>query len=233
MQADQTDFRNTLQTLTFGPIQAEGFEDEAYTFCKLLVNYQRMTPWFRTIFHDVMWARRGSTPQITKKGQFYHDMLFRRSMVFGPPLGNPGTFDLGNLINFPWSLTDPQFHKCMTYIRTGQVPDADKFKPQKSGETSEIIIDVIKDKAKDELIDQAKEILKEAGPALAGYGGGEAALGGLAGPIGLAAGIAASVLIKLLQEKIKEDLTARYDVDERRRLYLATQGKSIYQKVVL
>jgi hypothetical protein len=34
---------------------------------------------------------------------------------------------LANLLSYPWSLTDRDFQFCMLFIKTGNVPDPDKF----------------------------------------------------------------------------------------------------------
>jgi hypothetical protein len=226
MVIDRPDLENTHATLGVG--SPELYSDyESFACAKLLINFQRLSPSARVAWTRIQAQHKheGSTSgPFSRRQYFYVLMLDLKNQAFGPSLDGIANCDPERLVSYPWSLTDGQFQTCMLYIRTDQIPDADKLKPEKLTANEKIVVDVLKDKAKDELIDLAKAAL-----------GTAIGVGVEGGPVGAAAGFVVGLLAaiagKLLEETTKRDLIRRYDIDERRRLYLAGKGMSSYVKV--
>jgi hypothetical protein len=225
MVIDRMDLGNSMATLGIGSPAFVGFDDEAFACAKLLINFQRLSPSARLAWTQIQ-AQRGHATSfpMAQRPFFYKQMLNLKLQAFGPSLNGAANCEPKYLIDYPWSLTDGQFQTCMLYILTDQIPEADKLTPQKLTANEKIVVDVIKEKLKDELIEAAK--------ALFGAAVGGAVAGGPIGlPVGFLAGLGEAIAAKLMEETIKQDLIRRYIIDESRRMYLASKGMSSYVRV--
>jgi hypothetical protein len=172
-------------------------------------------------------AQRGHATSlpIARRQFFYKLTLDLKNQAFGLSLNGIANCEPERLINYPWSLTDGQFQTCMLYIRTDQITDADKLTPQQLTANEKIVVVVIKEKAKDEIMDLAKAVL---GMAI----GGAVVEGPIGAVGGFLAGLTSAIAGRLMEQAAKRDLIRRYDIDERRRLRLASKGMSSYAKVL-
>lgn len=115
----------------------------------------------------------------------------------------------------------------MMYVQTGRAPDTAKFEQRVLNPTERLIAD----KVTDSLKKKALEYLQKGAVILGGaavetlFKIKGSTIGGLVIDVGW------SLLSDQLAKRELKDLTSRYQIDERRRLYLATQGLSSYKQI--
>ena len=115
----------------------------------------------------------------------------------------------------------------MMYIKTGQAPDTAKFEKRLLNPAEQLIAG----KVRDSLVKEAVSYLEAGAVVLGGrivevvFKVKNTTIGGVA------VDIAWSLLSKQLAKVQLQDLTARYEIDERRRLYLASKGLSSYKQI--
>ncbi len=224
---DLPDFSNTVRTLGCQR-PGKGHEEEAYGAALGLIHWQMLTPMARDALAraNIAASRVGQVGvSKTTKGAFFGDLNHLRLQVFGPAPNSIA--NQANLLNYPRSLTDREFQFCMLYIKTGNVPDPDKFEKRFLSKGASIAMKV----AQDALVKKIKDYLEKGLITIGGAGVGlifkikGTTLGGAA------LDFVRDVLMERLKDLQKQDLISRYNIDEVRRIYLAAKSQSTYQKI--
>jgi hypothetical protein len=229
---DPIDFNNSMRTLGWSVGAVGGFEELAYGAALTLIHYQGMTSAGRLAWAkaNALQSREGQSGVMkTKQGAFLAYLNQLRLGTFGIAFDDHSVSHQTSLLSNPWALTDPQFQYCMFYIKTGRLPDDEKFKDQIFSKNGQIVASHIEET----LQKQALKYLEKGAVTVGG-----AAIETLfkiknATVVGLASDIALDVLQKKLEEREKKDTTARYQLDEARRVHLASKGASTYQNIAL
>ncbi len=219
MIIDWIDFRNTLRTLG-GVDAAAGLFEDAYGAALSLIHWQELTPQGRQAWLQAVTFGDGTKPY------FFHYLNQLRLEAYGPSFYSIGS--IRNLLPYPWSLADADFQYCMLYIRTGHAPDPEDFEKHYLSKLARQAVQAGEDAVKKKILDYLEKIAAAAG----GTGVRFFIKVKNAGPAGAVLGLGLDYLNDLLKEMEKKNLIDRYNIDEERRLYLASQGQSTYQKVI-
>jgi hypothetical protein len=231
---DPIDFSYSLRTLGLSTTQTSGMEDEAYGAALALIHYQNMTPtgrlaWAQANAAEIRggWDRNGAMR--SRRGALFNSLNQLRLGTFGLAFDDHSVSHQATLLSNPWSLTDPQFQYCMMYIKTGQLPDEDKFVDKIFSKKGQIVAQHVEDEAK-------KQTMKYLEKAAIVIGGKTIEILFKVKKI-TAVGLAIDIGLDLLQDQLKEldkKMTIpRYQLDEARRIHLASKGKSTYQSMSL
>ena len=231
MPADLIDFDNSLRTVGWNAAAVRDFETVAYGAVLSLIHYiDRLTPEGR-----LAWSRANNRQsdigqqgvQKTREGSFLAWLNQLRLQVYGTALDDQSVGLQPMRVSNPWSLNDQEFTYCMMYIKTGRVPDTDKFEKHVLSPTQKLVAD----RVTDDLKDKALEYL-EKGAILVG-GSIAARVFKISGatPASVVIDVAWSYFSNQLEKAQLSDLTARYAIDEQRRLYLASRGLSSYRQI--
>ena len=231
MPTDPIDLDNSLRTVGWNIAAVRDFETVAYGAVLSLIHYiDHLTPegrlvWSRANNRQSDIGQRGV--QKTREGSFLAWLNQLRMQVYGTAFDDRSIRLQPMRVSNPWSLNDHEFTYCMMYIKTGRMPDPDKFEKHILTPTQELVAD----KVTDDLKDKALEYL-EKGAILVGGRIAETAfkIKG-ATPVSVAMDAAWIVLTDRLEKAQIKDLTARYAIDEQRRLYLSSKGLSSYRQI--
>lgn len=232
MSIDQVDFSNTMRTIGWNTQAVQGFEQEAYGAALSLIHYiDHLTPAGRLAWAQANNAasRKGQSGiQKTKDGTYLSWLNQLRLQVYGLGVDDESVTEQPMRVQAPWSLSDAEFSYCMLYIKTGRAPDESKFEKQYLNATEQMVAG----KVEDSLRSQALQYLEL----------GAAAVGGTALRAyftvqrswvgGVVLTIAWAALSAELAKRELATLTARYTLDEQRRLYLGAKGLSNYKQIV-
>jgi hypothetical protein len=227
---DRVDFDNSIRTLGWSTSAVAGFEEIAYGAALTLIHYQDMTPAGR-----LAWAKANalrsranrSGAMQTNQGAFLAALNQLRLVAFGIAFDDHSVSHQPSLVSNPWSLTDPQFQFCMFYIKTGRVPDDEKFRDKIFSKKGEIVANHVEDTLKK----QALAYLEKGALTI---GGGAIELFFKVKKMtwfGFLSDVSMDFIKAQLDERTKQDMIARYQVDEARRVHLAAKGRSTYQKI--
>ncbi len=228
---DQVDFQNTMRTLGWSSQAVQGFEADAYGAALCLIHYiDHLTPAGR-----IAWANASMRAshigqqgiRRTREGSYLSWLNQLRMSVYGLGFDDESVTKQTMRVSNPWSLSDAEFTYCMLYIRTGREPDTDKFQKKYLAPLESKVAG----KLTDTLEGEALKYLETAAITLGG-----AAIGAFFkfknSTIGGAViGFAFDMLKETMAKQMLADLTARYESDEARRLYLVPKGLSSYVKV--
>ena len=231
MSIDAIDFENSIRTIGWNTQAIEGFRQEAYGGVLMLIHFiDHLTPAGRLAWTQAN-NRLSDVGQVgMKKSQagFFMAMLNQlRLQTYGTTFDDASVIKQANRINMPWSLTDTEFTYCMLFIRTGRLPDDEKFRKFVLSKNEKLVADKVTGVLKSETIKYL-----EKGAVLVGGRIAETVFkikGSTLG--GLGVDLAWSFVQAQIEKAELNDLTDRYIMDERRRLYLAQKGLGNYQKI--
>lgn len=147
--------------------------------------------------------------------------------TFGPGFDDEAVTHQTTLIESPWALTDVQFAYCIFTLREGKDPDPTKFEKLYLNDEARKVVSKVESKL-------FKDGLKYLEAGVASYGG--KIIGTVLRIKNLSwVGLALDLLKDYLMEKLaiysRGLLLARYEIDEARREYLASQGLSSYKRM--
>jgi hypothetical protein len=231
MNFDKVDFANSLRTVGWNTAAVQGFEQDAYGATLLLIHFiDHLTPAGR-----LAWARSNNMAsdvgqrgiQKTKEGFFLGWLNQLRLGVYGTAFDNESVTKQPSRVSSPWSLNDAEFTYCMLYIKTGRAPDPAKFEKRFLSANAQMIAG----KVEDTLKKKALEYLQKGAIAVGGaavetfFKIKGSTVGGLVLDVGW------NLLSDQLAKVQLADLTARYAIDETRRMYLVPKGLSAYQQI--
>jgi hypothetical protein len=231
---DPIDFTNSLRTLGLSPTETGGMEEEAYGAALTLIHYQDMTPigrvaWAQANAAEIRGGWDRSSGMRSRRGALFNRLNLMRLGTFGVAFDDHSVSHQVTLLSNPWSLTDPQFQYCMMYIKTGRLPDEEKFADQIFSKKGQMVAQRVQDTLKK----QALKYLEKAAIVVGGraievlFKVKNAAIGGLL------IDIVFDMLSAQIKELEKKTTIARYQLDEARRIHLASKGKSTYQSIAL
>jgi hypothetical protein len=227
---DPIDFANSLRTLGLSTVQTSGMDEEAYGAALTLIHYQNMTPtgrlaWAQANAAEIRGGWDSNSRLRSRRGALFSTLNRLRLGTFGTAFDDHSVSHQATLLSNPWSLTDPQFQYCMLYIKTGQLPDEDKFVDKVFSKNGQIVVQHVEDEAKK----QAMKYLEKAAIVVGGKTVEVLFKVKKITVVGLAIDIGLDMLKDRLKEMDKQTTIPRYLLDEARRIHLASKGKSTYK----
>lgn len=234
MISDPIDFTNSLRTLGLSTTQTSGMEEEAYGAALALIHYQSMTPtgrlaWAQANAAEIRGGWDRSSGMRSRRGALFSGLNQLRLGTFGTAFDDHSVSHQVTLLSNPWSLTDPQFQYCMNYIKTGQLPDEDKFVDKIFSKKGQIVAQHVEDEAKK----QTMKYLEKAAVMIGGKTVEVLFKVKKITVVGLVIDCGLDLLRDQLKELDKKLTIPRYQLDEARRIHLASKGKSTYRSVSL
>jgi hypothetical protein len=234
MISDPIDFSDSLRTLGLSTTQTSGMEEEAYGAALMLIHYQNLTPmgriaWAQANAAEIRGGWDRSSGMRSRRAALFNSLNQLRLGTYGIAFDDHSVSHQVTLLSNPWSLTDPQFQYCMMYIKTGQLPDEEKFVDKIFSKNGQIVAQHVEDTTKK----LAMEFLEK----------GAAWVGGKTVEVlfkvkkatwgGLVIDTVFDLFSAHINELQKKATIARYQLDEARRIHLASKGKSTYQSIAL
>ncbi len=225
---DQTDFANTLTTLNLSAVMCKGFEQEAYGGMIGLIQFRYHTDGFRLGWDRACrkWANENPSPPggpfFSPHKTFFRSLMMARAAAFGNGTTLKDINDSDALTANPWSLTDPEFERCVAYVRNKDDPKLAEFDKSLLSENQKYALQIGGPLAQKAM----GSFMAEAAPELV------AATGELlemaAWPLAIA-GAALSLAQFGLAKVTHAENIRRYQIDGVRREYLTQAGRGTFR----